>query len=212
MHVPMPTHLGVWQMATASFESEHNLEENHDSAQSIWVVTAVRGGKVVVKKGRSLRHLLHTSLTACGAQWPPQSDESHASTIQSESEFKSESDINLSLFLPDAQFHTFKMPCMPQWGPQDIEAECRIEAARIMRQPLKDLILDFEVQAAAEGALVAHVMVCQTALVQASLAMFEKLGFKLNSLTCHSDLQAYAQRWKVSPDFLQALLHETASP
>ena len=38
--------------------------------------------------------------------------------------------------------------------------------------------------------------------------MFEKLGLKLNSLTCHSDLQAYAHGWKVSPDLLNGMVHE----
>lgn len=201
LSAPIPLHLGVWQIAVPSSQSGRELAEMSEPPQFSWVVTAVRRNKVIVQKGLSLRHLLQTCLTASGAEWPP---------LQAASGMP-RSAIHLTLFLPDDQFHAFKMPCMPQWGPQDIEAECRLEAARLMRLPLEALILDFEVQAAPEGALVAHVMVCENNLVQDALVMFEKLGFKLNSLSAHSDLQAYAIGWKVSPELLNAMVHQTAA-
>ena len=198
---PVPVHLGVWQMTSPVLEAGAHVLDTLDSTQSKWVVTAVQRSKVRVQKGPSLRHLLQLSLTACGTPGSPLGAESallHAG-------------IHLTLFLPDACFDTFKMPCMPQWGPQDIEAECRLEAARLMRRPLEALILDFEVQATPDRSLVAHVMVCENAMVQAAKRMFEKLGFKLNSLTCHSDLQAYAHGWKVSPDLLNSMVHEAVA-
>lgn len=96
---------------------------------------------------------------------------------------------------------------MPQWGPQDIEAESRLEAARLMGRPIEDVSLDFQVHGLPEGAMLATVMACESALVQAAMAMFEKLGFKLNSLSSHSDLQAYALGWKVAPEFLNSMVH-----
>jgi hypothetical protein len=54
-------------------------------------------------------------------------------------------------------------------------------------------------------------MVCESSLVQAASAMFEKLGFQLNSLTSHSDLQAYAHSWNVPPDLLMPMVHGTAA-
>jgi len=198
---PTPLHLGVWQMSRPAVEAKQALLDTLDSSQSKWVVTAVKRSKVSVQKGHSLRHLLQLSLTACGTPWPP---------LGAESELL-HAGIHLTLFLPDECFYTFKMPCMPQWGPQDIEAECRLEAARLMRRPLAALILDFEVQAMPARALVAHVMVCESAMVEAAMHMFEKLGLKLNSLTCHSDLQAYALSWKVPPDLLSGMVHEAVA-
>jgi hypothetical protein len=195
---PTPLHLGVWQMTSPVLEAKPVLFEALDPSQTKWVVTAVKRSKVSVQKGPSLRHLLQLSLTACGIPWPP---------LGAESEWLN-AGIHLTLFLPDDCFYSFKMPCMPQWGPQDIEAECRLEAARLMRRLMASLILDFEVQAMPESALVAHVMVCENAMVEAAMHMFEKLGLKLNSLTCHSDLQAYAHGWKVSPDLLNGMVHE----
>jgi hypothetical protein len=188
-------------MSSPVVEEKQALLEALDSSQSKWVVTAVKRSKVSVQKGPSLRHLLQLSLTACGTPWPP---------LGAESEL-ADKGIHLTLFLPDDCFYTFKMPCLPQWGPQDIEAECRLEAARLMRRPLEALILDFEVQEMPESALVAHVMVCESAMVEAATHMFEKLGLKLNSLTCHSDLQAYAHGWKVSPDLLTSMVHEAVA-
>jgi len=198
---PVPVHLGVWQMTSPVLDAGAHVLDTLDSTQSKWVVTAVQRSKVSVQKGPSLRHLLQLSLTACGTPWSSQGAESEWLNAG----------IHLTLFLPDACFDTFRMPCMPQWGPQDIEAECRLEAARLMRRPLEALILDFEVQATPDRSLVAHVMVCENAMVQAAKRMFEKLGFKLNSLTCHSDLQAYAHGWKVSPDLLNSMVHEAVA-
>ena len=159
-----------------------------DSNQNSWVVTTARQAKVSVHRGLSLRHLLDKSLGA----------------------FEAKLATSLTLLLPDHCFHTFQMPCMPQWGPQDIEAESRLEAARLMRLPMETLSLDFEVQAMPNGALSAQVMACKSSMVQDALALFEKLGFQLNSLTSHSDLNAHAQAWRVSPDLVRSLVQGSA--
>ena len=43
-----------------------------------------------------------------------------------------------------------------------------------------------QVHSLPEGAMLATVIACESALVQAAMAMFEKLGLKLNSLTSQS--------------------------
>lgn len=97
---------------------------------------------------------------------------------------------------------------MPQWGRLDIEAECRLEASRLMNLAPEAVALDYEVQTATEGALKVQVLACDNSLIEAATGMFDQLGFRLNSLTCHSDLDAYANAWKVSPDLLNGLVHE----
>jgi hypothetical protein len=177
-----------------------------DTSQSSWVVTTARQAKVSVLRGLSLQHLLQASLRASGIEWSLQDA---TSTLQDATSPKPL--MRLSLFLPDHHFHTFQMTCMPQWGRQDIEAESRLEAARLMRCPLESLNLDFEVEATPGGAMMANVMACQSSLADAAVAMFDKLGFKLNSLTCHSDLKAYAHSWNVPPDLLKPMVYGTAA-
>jgi hypothetical protein len=195
--------LGVWQISDhfkqGAPEPLDLMAGPLDASQSSWVVTTARQAKVSVLKGLSLQHLLQASLRASGIEWPLQDASSPKPPMR------------LSLFLPDHHFHRFQMACMPQWGRQDIEAESRLEAARLMRCPLESLNLDFEVEATPGSAMMANVMACQSSLAQAATAMFEKLGFKLNSLTCHSDLRAYAQSWNVPPDLLKPMVHGTAA-
>jgi hypothetical protein len=178
-------HVGVWQISSHPLEAKPQHSDAFDARQSSWAVTTVKSAKVTVQRGLSLRHLLQLSLKACDT----------------------EKGISLTLFLPDHHFCTFQMPCMPQWGPQDIEAESRLEAARLMGRPLEEVSLDFQVHSLPEGAMLATVIACESALVQAAMAMFEKLGLKLNSLTSHSDLKAYALGWKVAPEFLNSMVH-----
>jgi len=195
---PFALHVGVWQISSQSDPAQAGFHGALDSNQNSWVVTTARQAKVSVHRGLSLRHVLDTSLGAFEADLP-------SNPVQS---FKSA--ISLTLLLPDHYFHTFQMPCMPQWGPQDIEAESRLEAARLMRLPMENLSLDFEVQAMPNGALLAQVMACESSMVQDALALFEKLGFQLNSLTSHSDLNAHAQAWRVSPDLVRSLVQGSA--
>ena len=117
---------------------------------------------------------------------------------------------SLTLVLPDHYFDTFHMPCMPQWGPQDIEAESRLEAARLMRLPIETLSLDFEVQALPNGVLLAQVLACEISMVQDAATLLEKLGSQLNSITSHSEVHAHAQAWLVSPDLVRSLVQGSA--
>jgi hypothetical protein len=180
--------VGVWQISSQTDAAHVGFHQALDSNQNSWVVTMARQAKVSVHRGLSLRHLLDKSLRV----------------------FEAESAISLTLLLPDHCFHTFQMPCMPQWGPQDIEAESRLEAARLMRLPMETLSLDFEVQALPNGVLLAQVMACESSLVQDAVALFEKLGFQLNSLTSHSDVHAHAQAWRLSPDLVRSLVQGSA--
>lgn len=198
-------HVGVWQMTCHSEQSQSAFHDAFDAHQSAWVVTTARHSQVTVQRGLSLQYLLQTSLAASHAKsalWP--------SAFKWAQCTKQKLAISLTMFLPDHCFHTFQIPCMPQWDPQDIEAESRIEAARLLRLPMESLALDFEVHAGPDGSMRAHVMACDSHVVQAAVAMFEKLGFQLNSLTGHSNLHAYAKAWRVSPDFLRSMVHGAA--
>ena len=198
-------HVGVWQISSHPLEAKPQHSDAFDARQSSWAVTTVKSAKVTVQRGLSLRHLLQLSLKL-GDDHQVANPAANSPCISEPLRIQ-ELAISLTLFLPDHHFCTFQMPCMPQWGPQDIEAESRLEAARLMGRPMEDVSLDFQVHGLPEGAMLATVMACESALVQAAMAMFEKLGFKLNSLSSHSDLQAYALGWKVAPEFLNSMVH-----
>lgn len=206
---PPALHVGVWQISSHPLDAKPQPSDALDAGQSSWAVTTVKSAKVTVQRGLSLRHLLQLSLKVCDDHQvanPPAN-----SPCMSEPLRIQESTISLTLFLPDHHFCTFQMPCMPQWGPQDIEAESRLEAARLMGRPMEEVSLDFQVHGLPEGTMLATVIACESALVQAATAMFEKLGLKLNSLTSHSDLKAYALGWKVAPEFLNSMVHGKAA-
>jgi hypothetical protein len=104
----------------------------------------------------------------------------------------------VALMLPPHQVHTFQMPCLPEWGRQDMRAECCLEAAHKLGQPLAELVVAFELQICPEGRLVLEVMVCQQAQVNALQSMLLALGLNLKFLTAHSRRFEQSGFWHLS--------------
>lgn len=104
----------------------------------------------------------------------------------------------VALMLPSHQVHTFQMPCLPEWGRQDMRAECCLEAAHMLGQPLAELAVAIELQLSPEGRLVLEVMVCQQAQVNALQSMLLALGLNLKLLTAHSRRFEQSGFWHLS--------------
>jgi hypothetical protein len=107
--------------------------------------------------------------------------------------------------LPPHQVQTFQMPCLPEWGRQDMRAECCLEAAQLLGQPLAELAVAFELQLSPEGRLVLEVMVCQQAQVNALQSMLLALGLNLKLLTAHSRRFEQSGFWHLSTSQLVQL-------
>jgi hypothetical protein len=110
-----------------------------------------------------------------------------------------------ALMLPPHQVQTFQIPCLPEWGRQDMRAECCLEAAHRLGQPLAELAVAFELQLNPEGRLVLEVMVCQQAQINALQSMFLDLGLRLKLLTVHSKRFEQHEFWHLSSSQLSQL-------
>jgi len=111
----------------------------------------------------------------------------------------------VALLLPPHQVHTFQMPCLPEWGRHDMRAECCLEAAQLLGQPMADLAVAFELQLSPEGRLVLEVMVCQQAQVNALQSMLLVLRLNLKLLTAHSRRFEQSEFWHLSSSQLAQL-------
>ncbi|MEY4448410.1 MAG: hypothetical protein RLZZ433_1425, partial [Pseudomonadota bacterium] len=111
----------------------------------------------------------------------------------------------VALMLPSPQVQTFQMPCLPEWGRQDMRAECCLEAAQLLGQPLAELAVAFELQLSPEGRLVLEVMVCQQAQVNALQSKLLALGLNLKLLTAHSRHLEQSEFWHLSSSQLARL-------
>jgi hypothetical protein len=111
----------------------------------------------------------------------------------------------VALLLPPHRVQTFQMPCLPEWGRQDMQAECCLEAAHMLGQPLAELVVAFELQLSPEGRLVLAVMVCQQTQVNALQSMLLAEGLNLTLLTAHSRRFEQSEFWHLSSSQLVQL-------
>lgn len=92
--------------------------------------------------------------------------------------------------------------CQAHWGPEDIEAECWLEAAAALQLPVADLALDFEVHPSAQGNWLAHCWACPLSMVKAYLAQLSVLGLQLNTITCATQSNELGQAWRFQPNVM----------
>lgn len=104
----------------------------------------------------------------------------------------------VALLLLPHHVQTFQIPCLPEWGRQDMQAECCLEAAHMLGQSLAELTVAFELQLSPEGRLELEVMVCQQAQVNALQSMLLALGLNLKLLTAHSRRFEQSEFWHLS--------------
>jgi hypothetical protein len=88
--------------------------------------------------------------------------------------------------LPDVQVDCFEWACLPTWGPDDIDAECRLEASARSQIPVADLALDFKVHRTSEGQLWAKVWHCSQAHINALKMQTQTLNLSLKLVTVQS--------------------------
>lgn len=111
----------------------------------------------------------------------------------------------VALMLPAHQVQSFQMPCLPEWGRQDIRAECCLEAAHLLGQPLAELAVAFELQLSPDGLLMLDVMVCQQTQVNELQSMLLMLGLNLKLLMASSRRFEHSGFWHLSTSQLARL-------
>ena len=78
--------------------------------------------------------------------------------------------------------------CQTHWGPEDIAAECWLEAANALQLPVAELAMDFEVRSSLEGHWLAQFRACPQSLVEAYLAQLNALDLQPDAITCASQM------------------------
>ena len=89
--------------------------------------------------------------------------------------------------------------CQAHWGPEDIEAECWLEAAAAFQLPVAELAMDFEVHSSSEGNWLAHCWACPQSLVKAYLVQLSALGLELEIITCATQSNELSAAWGLQP-------------
>ena len=89
--------------------------------------------------------------------------------------------------------------CQAHWGPEDIAAECWLEAASALQLPVAELAMDFEVHSSLEGQWLALCRACPQSLIKAYLAQLKVLGLQPNAITCASQMDELGQAWGLQP-------------
>jgi hypothetical protein len=89
--------------------------------------------------------------------------------------------------------------CQAHWGPEDIEAECWLEAANALQLTVPQLAMDYEVHSSVEGHWVAQCRACPQSLVEAYLAQLMALDLQPDAITCASQMDELGRALRLEP-------------
>ena len=142
----------------------------------VFTVLAVKGGQVIQHTGIDLGLQFERALKSSAMAWPIWARWAKARPKQ----------MWAAWVLPDVQVDCFEWACLPTWGPDDIDAECRLEASARSQIPVADLALDFKVHRTSEGQLWAKVWHCSQAHINALKMQTQTLNLSLKLVTVQS--------------------------
>ena len=89
----------------------------------------------------------------------------------------------MALMLDATEFLERELHCQAHWRPDDIAAECWLEAANQLQVPVAELLMDFEVSFTAQGHWVAKYVACLQNLVKPYHFQLTSLNFQLEVFT-----------------------------
>ncbi len=101
----------------------------------------------------------------------------------------------MALMLDATEFLERELHCQAHWRPDDIAAECWLEAANQLQVPVAQVLMDFEVRLTAQGHWVAKYVACLQNLVQPYQAELSALNFQLDIFTSSSQSEALCASW-----------------
>jgi len=147
------------------------------SAVKTWAAIATQHHQTFFRRAESLSELLVQLRTDCLENWPQPKR------------------IPIALMLSSADILERDLQCQARWSPDDIAAECCLEAASQLQVPVAQLSMDFEVHLSAQGHWVASYVACPQSLVQAYQFQLAALNFQLDVVTSSSQSEALCQSW-----------------
>jgi hypothetical protein len=151
--------------------------KSNSSTVKVWAALAVQQAAVLYRRAEDLATLMSHLRVDCLQALP------HA-TI---------------LMLHSPEIWAGEVHCQTHWGPEDIAAECWLEAANVLQLPVAELAMDFEVHSSLEGHWLAQVRACPQSLVEAYLAQLNALDLQPDAITCASQMDELELAWELQP-------------
>ena len=151
--------------------------KTNSSPVKVWVALAIQHASVVYSRAENLAPLMSQLIRNCLQAKPH-------STI---------------LMLHSPEIWAGDLHCQAHWGPEDIAAECWLEAASALQLPVTELAMDFEVHSSLEGHWLAHYRACPQSLVEAYLAQLNALDLQPDAITCASQMDELELAWELQP-------------
>lgn len=155
---------------------EHAPPAQPPAAVEVFTAVVVQDQQVFSQTGDDLSNLLHDL-------WRPFE---HAKSASPRAAFYKANDRPAAWVVPDSQCLTFEWACLPSWGPQDIDAECRVEASLRMQLAVDEVALDFRVHQPSKGNLQITVMAYELIKIKTRVAQMKALGFDLQVFTAQN--------------------------
>lgn len=138
--------------------------------------------QVLTQTGADLPQLMSQLLQARALAWP-----ASPSARFFKANFKP-----TAWVIPDSLYFTFEGACLPNWGPHDIDAECRLEASARMQLAPDQLALDYKVHQSAHGGLQVTVWAYEQSKLTSRSLQMKNLGFDLQVFTAQSQVAGLA--------------------
>ena len=106
------------------------------------------------------------------------------------------------LMLEPPEIWASDVHCQAHWGPEDIAAECWLEAAAALQLPVAELAMDFVVHASPGGNWLARCRACPRSMAKAYTAQFNALDLQLEVITCASQSNELGEAWNLLPGLM----------
>jgi len=150
---------------------------SNSSPVKVWAALAVQHASVLYRRAENLAPLMSQLRVDCLQEKPH-------STI---------------LMLHSPEIWAGDVHCQAHWGPEDIQAECYLEAANALQLSVAELAMDFEVHSSLEGHWLAHCRACPQSLIEAYLAQLNALDLQPDAITCASQMDELGEAWGLQP-------------
>jgi hypothetical protein len=184
----MPVPLEAFDLPISS--SQARPAEPKPSIVKTWTAIATQGDQTLFRRAENLSDLLMQLRADCLEYWLNSKHPSWPIPIP------------VALMLDSTEILKRELQCQAHWRPDDIAAECWLEAASQLNVPMAELLMDFEVRLTAQGHWVASYVACLQNLLQAYRAQLTALNFQLDVFTSSSQSEALCESWGLESEII----------
>jgi len=187
----------------SEFPSSSQVHSNPSPAK-VWAALAVQDSRVLYRRAKRLSQLIQQLRRDVIENWSPKKTlRGFALWLKPHPGLQDQSkSIPTVLLVQPEEILRGHRQCLPNWSPDDIEAECWLEAASQLQLPIAQVAMDYEVELTAEGHWVAHYMACPQSLVKLYCAELSALNLQLEAITCSSEIKEMCEAWSLKPEVL----------